>query len=744
MGTYTPALNLSKPTINGVETANNWGVDINANFDKIDDWVGPLPDRIEALETTGGPPGPQGPVGPQGPQGPKGDPGAPGATGAQGPIGLTGPQGPKGDPGAAGADSTVPGPQGPKGDPGAAGADSTVPGPQGPAGATGPQGPPGATGPQGPQGPAGSSGTVSDGDKGDIIVSGSGSSLMLDSGVVTTAARTLLDDVSIAAMLATLGAAPLASPIFTGDPQAPTPTAGDNDTSIATTAFVQAAVGALVSAGATWDAATKSARITLTNGNLTGEHDTVNGYGVAQATAPKSSGKFYYEYQILAGLNANHQLGFVASGWINSNYLSWNFNRGIGYTPSSGDVSVRDVSIGTAAAAALNAVVGVAIDITANRVWFRVGAGNWNNNASANPATGVGGFTIPGSIATPYSPAWSGFYGEKNTVNFGATAYASPAPAGFGNWSASPPSTLDTLAELAAALGNDPNALALKAPLASPVFTGDPQAPTPAASDNDTSIATTAFVQSAIASGLSVVPAGCCRLNYINTTTIRLNPYNGNRLFINGKNEVIPSAGVTLASTGLAAGTTYNIYTFMAGSTMTLEASTTARATSPLGGHQIKSGDETRTLVGKIRTAGAAQFAYDARDILVINWFNRKSAAGYASLAANYSMGASPFIVLPDLTIYFLAWGDEAVQAAFVATAQNASAATNFFGIGADGVWEIFTYFGGTDNNSATVSWLKTPPEGLVTLQSGSGISGGGPLVIAAGGYTTTQLVCPA
>jgi hypothetical protein len=33
------------------------------------------------------------------------------------------------------------------------------------------------------------------------------------------------------------------------------------------------------------------------------------------------------------------------------------------------------------------------------------------------------------------------------------------------------------------------------APKASPVFTGDPQAPTPATSDNDTSIATTAFVK---------------------------------------------------------------------------------------------------------------------------------------------------------------------------------------------------------------------------------------------------------
>jgi hypothetical protein len=34
--------------------------------------------------------------------------------------------------------------------------------------------------------------------------------------------------------------APLASPTFTGDPKAPTPSPGDNDTSIATTAFVVA------------------------------------------------------------------------------------------------------------------------------------------------------------------------------------------------------------------------------------------------------------------------------------------------------------------------------------------------------------------------------------------------------------------------------------------------------------------------------------------------------------------------
>lgn len=61
--------------------------------------------------------------------------------------------------------------------------------------------------------------------------------------------------------------------------------------------------------------------------------------------------------------------------------------------------------------------------------------------------------------------------------------------------------------------------LDLKADLASPTFTGDPKAPTPATSDNDTSIATTSFVRSAISTyGLSAQNLQSV-LNVGNTTT---------------------------------------------------------------------------------------------------------------------------------------------------------------------------------------------------------------------------------
>jgi hypothetical protein len=64
----------------------------------------------------------------------------------------------------------------------------------------------------------------------------------------------------------------------------------------------------------------------------------------------------------------------------------------------------------------------------------------------------------------------------------------------------------------------DASALAPLAPKDSPTFTGDPKAPTPATSDNDTSLATTAFVRNAIT---TYAPAGGGTANmvYWNATT---------------------------------------------------------------------------------------------------------------------------------------------------------------------------------------------------------------------------------
>ncbi|HBD5299198.1 TPA: tail fiber protein [Escherichia coli] len=82
------------------------------------------------------------------------------------------------------------------------------------------------------------------------------------------------------------------------------------------------------------------------------------------------------------------------------------------------------------------------------------------------------------------------------------------------------PGTLDTLKEIAAAINNDPNysttinnALALKAPLASPALTGVPTAPTAAQGTNNTQIATTAYVRAAISALVGSSPEALDTLN---------------------------------------------------------------------------------------------------------------------------------------------------------------------------------------------------------------------------------------
>jgi hypothetical protein len=80
---------------------------------------------------------------------------------------------------------------------------------------------------------------------------------------------------------------------------------------------------------------------------------------------------------------------------------------------------------------------------------------------------------------------------------------------------AAAPGALDTLDELAAALGDDANfastittLLALKAPLASPTFTGTPAAPTAPLGTNTTQLATMAAVQQEIANAATIANVG--------------------------------------------------------------------------------------------------------------------------------------------------------------------------------------------------------------------------------------------
>ncbi len=105
----------------------------------------------------------------------------------------------------------------------------------------------------------------------------------------------------------------------------------------------------------------------------------------------------------------------------------------------------------------------------------------------------------PSLTGTPTAPTAAQ---GTNSTQIANTAFVKAAITALINGA---PGTLDTLKEIAAAINNDPNysttinnALALKAPLASPALTGVPTAPTAAQGTNNTQIATTAYVRAAI------------------------------------------------------------------------------------------------------------------------------------------------------------------------------------------------------------------------------------------------------
>ncbi|ELI9378088.1 phage tail protein [Escherichia coli] len=120
----------------------------------------------------------------------------------------------------------------------------------------------------------------------------------------------------------------------------------------------------------------------------------------------------------------------------------------------------------------------------------------------------------PTFTGTPKAPTPAA---GNNTTQVATTAFVQEALTALINGA---PATLDTLKEIAVAINNDPkfsttinNALALKAPLSSPALTGTPTAPTAAQSVNNTQIATTAFVKSAIAAMVGSAPAALDTLN---------------------------------------------------------------------------------------------------------------------------------------------------------------------------------------------------------------------------------------
>ena len=189
-----------------------------------------------------------------------------------------------------------------------------------------------------------------------------------------------------------------------------------------------------------------------------------------------------------------------------------------------------------------------------------------------------------------------------------------------------------------------------------------------------------------------------------------LSPRNGNRLLIGGVQQAIPSAGVSLAPTSLSSGTTYFIYAFMSGATMTLEASTTTHATDSVLGVEIKSGDSSRTLVGVARIVSGPAWQDTATQRFVRSWFNRGTLLLANAFSTARTSTANPAAEInTEIRCEFVCFSDDPALAKTNAYTYNSGSNYTFIAASFDGVAP--TSFGtsfGTSPGSDTSAFAET------------------------------------
>ena len=288
-------------------------------------------------------------------------------------------------------------------------------------------------------------------------------------------------------------AAPLASPGLTGTPTAPTAALNTNTTQIATTAFVNTTVEDSIETSNTVyfqdNAPTFSVfdEIWLDT-NAGGLYKII----ASASTAPLDSSMVASNSTTITipAAGASDTRLVLGTG-LPSGSVSFNtaifiesFSSTGSNTPTLGVVTYADNTQATVNSNSISRATGNALDTKIKSFTF---TSEGTSNSSSSHIT----LTVSGH------PVWTL---QDSDVQAKVDAVIDSAPG-----------ALNTLNELAAALGDDANfsttvtnSLATKAPLASPALSGTPTAPTAAASTNTTQIATTAFVQTNLADKIAL------------------------------------------------------------------------------------------------------------------------------------------------------------------------------------------------------------------------------------------------
>lgn len=311
----------------------------------------------------------------------------------------------------------------------------------------------------------------------------------------TGAITLLLTDVTGA------GGAPINSPSFTGTPLAPTPTAGDSSQKLATTAFVETAIGSISTGVSSFN--TRTGAVVLSTAD-------VMAVGAAPINSPSFTGVPLAPTAV-PGTNTTQlaTTAFVAAAVSTlGGVTSFNSRTGA-ITLLSADVSAAGGALiaspsftGTPLAPtaapgtsttqlATTAFVAAAITASGGVLSFNGRAGAVTLSAADISIAGGALLGSPNFTGVPTAPTAAQ---TSNDTTIATTAYVRAALAG---------ATLVTSFNSrsgAVTLNSSDVSAAGGALIASPTFTGTPAAPTAAANTSTTQLATTAFVMAQLAS----------------------------------------------------------------------------------------------------------------------------------------------------------------------------------------------------------------------------------------------------
>lgn len=200
-----------------------------------------------------------------------------------------------------------------------------------------------------------------------------------------------------------------------------------------------APVPVVVGCATTWDSGSRLLNVTLSGGNLKATTTASSNAG-ARSTTSHSTGKWYYEWTFNAGSNTFEGVGLQLSTYdpsTASNIIGFESPTKSVQMVVTGTLEAGSSGIATWGAAAMvnGDTAGVAVDIGGLLLWGRIrhsgSWGNWNNNGSADPATGTLGITIPNPPGAGTYFIGFGSNTANEAITLDPTGAIGPAPSGF-------------------------------------------------------------------------------------------------------------------------------------------------------------------------------------------------------------------------------------------------------------------------------------------------------------------------